>query len=63
MQYKDPYIEICIEGASSAFRGLSQTDKEALDQHHLAVNFRKGETIISQGTKTKGVDMPGFWES
>jgi CRP-like cAMP-binding protein len=55
MQYKDPYIEICIEGASSVFRGLSQTDKEALDQHHLSVNFRKGETIISEGTKPKGL--------
>lgn len=55
MQYKDPYIEICVEGASSVFRGLSQTDKEALDQHHLSVNFRKGETIISEGTKPKGL--------
>jgi CRP/FNR family transcriptional regulator, polysaccharide utilization system transcription regulator len=55
MQYKDPYIEICIEGASSVFRGLSQADKEILDQHHLAVNLRKGDTIISKGTKPKGL--------
>jgi CRP-like cAMP-binding protein len=55
MQYKDPYIEICIEGASSVFRGLSQVDKEVLDQHHLTVNYRKGETIISGGTKPKGL--------
>jgi CRP/FNR family transcriptional regulator, polysaccharide utilization system transcription regulator len=55
MQYKDPYIEICIEGASSVFRGLSQADKEVLDQHHQSVNYRKGEPIISGGTKPKGL--------
>jgi CRP-like cAMP-binding protein len=55
VQYKDPYIEICIEGASSVFRGLSQADKEVLDQHHQSVNYRKGETIISGGTKPKGL--------
>jgi CRP-like cAMP-binding protein len=55
MQYKDPYIELCIEGASSVFRGLSQADKEVLDQHHVVVNLRKGETIISEGTKPKGL--------
>jgi CRP/FNR family transcriptional regulator, polysaccharide utilization system transcription regulator len=55
MQYKDPYIEICIEGPLSIFRGLSQADKEVLDQHHLTVNFRKGETIIIKGTKPKGL--------
>ena len=55
MQYKDPYIEICIEGASSVFRGLSQADKEVLDQNHVTVNFSKGETIISEGTKPKGL--------
>jgi CRP/FNR family transcriptional regulator, polysaccharide utilization system transcription regulator len=55
MQYKDPYVEICIEGASSIFRSLSQADRELLDQHHLAVNYRKGETIIGGGTKPKGL--------
>lgn len=55
MQYKDPYIEICIEGASSVFRGLSQAEKELLDKHHLAVSYRKLDTIISGGTKPKGL--------
>jgi CRP-like cAMP-binding protein len=55
MQYKDPYIELCIEGASAVFRGLSQAEKEVLDQHHVVVNLRKGETIISEGTKPKGL--------
>jgi CRP/FNR family transcriptional regulator, polysaccharide utilization system transcription regulator len=55
MQYKNPYIELCIEGASSIFRGLSQTDKEVLNQHHLVVNFGKRDTILSQGSKPKGL--------
>jgi len=55
VQYKDPYIEICIEGASSVFRGLSQADKEVLDQHHQSVNYGKRETIITGGTKPKGL--------
>jgi CRP-like cAMP-binding protein len=55
VQYKDPYIEICIEGASSIFRGLSQEDKEVLDQHHVAVNFRKGDSIVNRGSKPRGL--------
>ncbi len=55
MQYKNPYIELCIEGASSIFRGLSQADKEILDQHHLVVNFSKRDTILSEGSKPKGL--------
>jgi CRP-like cAMP-binding protein len=55
MQYKNPFIELCIEGASSIFRGLSQTDKELLNQHHQVANFSKGDTILSQGSKPKGL--------
>lgn len=55
MEYKNPYVEICLEGASSVFRGLSQEEKEMLDQHHLALNFKKGETIINEGTRPKGL--------
>jgi CRP-like cAMP-binding protein len=55
MEYKNPYVEICLEGASSVFRGLSQEDKEILDHHHLTLNFKKGETIISAGTRPKGL--------
>lgn len=55
MQYKNPFIELCIEGASSIFRGLSQTDKELLNQHHQVANFSKGDTILSQGIKPKGL--------
>jgi len=55
MVYKNPYVEICLEGASSVFKGLSQEEKEILDQHHQALNFRKGETIINAWTRPKGL--------
>lgn len=55
MQYKNPYIEICIEGAASIFRGMNQDEKEILDSNHTVSNFRKGETIISEGGMQKGL--------
>jgi CRP/FNR family transcriptional regulator, polysaccharide utilization system transcription regulator len=55
MQYKNPYIEICIEGASSIFRGLSQADKELLNQHHLVATFMKRDTILDENSKPKGL--------
>jgi CRP/FNR family transcriptional regulator, polysaccharide utilization system transcription regulator len=56
MQYKNPYIEICIEGTSSIFRGLSQADKELLNQHHLVANFMKRDMILDENTKPKGLN-------
>ncbi|MDP4222646.1 MAG: Crp/Fnr family transcriptional regulator [Bacteroidota bacterium] len=55
MQYKDPYIELCIEGPSSVFRGLSQNEKELFDQNHTVSVFKKGRLIIQGGTKIKGL--------
>jgi len=55
MQYRDPYIEICIEGASSIFKVLSPSEKEMLDQHHLVMAFKKGEAILSEGSRPKGI--------
>jgi CRP-like cAMP-binding protein len=55
MQYKDPYIEICIEGPTSVFRGLSQNDKELLDQNHSVSSYRKGKLIITEGTRQRGL--------
>ncbi|HOW10708.1 MAG TPA: Crp/Fnr family transcriptional regulator [Bacteroidales bacterium] len=55
MHYKDPYIEICIEGASSVLRGLTQQEKEILDQHHSVSTFRKGETIVGENSKPRGI--------
>lgn len=55
MQYRNPYIEICIEGPFSVFRGISTADKELLDQHHSVADFRKGRVIVKAETKPKGV--------
>jgi CRP-like cAMP-binding protein len=55
MQYKDPYIEICVDGASSIFRGISQEEKDTLDNHHTIANFSRGETIVSEGSRQKGL--------
>jgi CRP-like cAMP-binding protein len=55
MQYRNPFIEICIEGAASVFRGLAQADKESLNQHHLVVNFLKRDTILAENSKPKGL--------
>lgn len=55
MQYKDPYIELCIEGPSSVFRGLSQAEKEQFDQNHTVSVFKKGRLIIPGGTRPKGL--------
>ena len=55
MQYKDPYVEICIEGPNSVFKGLNQSDKELLDQNHSVSVFRKGSLIIPVGSKQKGL--------
>lgn len=54
MQFKNPYIELCIEGSSSILRGLSLTEKELLDRHHQVANFRKGDNIASIDSKPKG---------
>jgi CRP/FNR family transcriptional regulator, polysaccharide utilization system transcription regulator len=55
MQYRNPYIELCIEGPSSIFKGLSQSEKESIEMHHSVALFRKSETIIREGGKPKGL--------
>ena len=55
MQYKDPYIELCIEGPNSILKGISPADKESLDQHHEVESFTKGDVIIQEGTRTHGL--------
>lgn len=44
-----------MESPSSVFRTLSQQDKELLDQHHKVSNYRKGEAILKEGTRPKGL--------
>jgi CRP-like cAMP-binding protein len=55
MQYRDPYIELCLEGPNSIFKGISPSDKEAIDQHHDLAYFRKGDTIVNEGDRTHGL--------
>ena len=55
MQYKDPYIELCIEESPSVFKGLTQADKETLDEHHHFAVLKKGESIIKEGDRPKGL--------
>lgn len=55
MQYKDPFIEICLEGPHSIFKGLSSAEKEAIDHYHEVISFRKGDIIVSEGARTQGL--------
>ena len=55
MQYKNPYIELCLEGSSSLFKGLNQNDKEAIDQNHQLLIYKKGDLILSEGDKLRGL--------
>ncbi len=55
MQYLNPYIEICLEGTTSIFKGLNQKDKEAIAQHHTLSIVKKGESLFKDGDKSKGL--------
>lgn len=55
MQYINPYIELCLEGSSSIFKGLNQKDKETIAQHHTLAIFKKGELLFKEGEKPSGL--------
>lgn len=55
MQYINPYIELCLEGTSSIFKGLNQKDKGTLAQHHTLVIFKKGQSFFKPGEKPRGL--------
>ncbi len=55
MQYINPYIEICLEGNSSFFKGLNRKDKEIVAQHHTLVIIKKGELLFKEGEKPRGL--------
>jgi len=55
MQYSNPYIEICLEGPVSIFRGLNQKDKEIIAENHSLVHFKRGNQIFKQGDKSRGL--------
>jgi CRP-like cAMP-binding protein len=55
MPYLNPYIELCLEGPSSFFKGLNQKDKEMMAQHHTLVLIKKGGFLIKEGDKSGGL--------
>jgi len=55
MQYNNPYIELCLEGTSSIFKGVNQRDKEVIAQHHTVYHFKKGDLLFKAGDKHKGL--------
>ncbi len=55
MQYINPYIELCIEGSSSIFKGLSQKDKEALIHQHSYIIIKRNQYLFKEGEKPKGL--------
>jgi CRP/FNR family transcriptional regulator, polysaccharide utilization system transcription regulator len=55
MQYNNPYIEFCLEGTSSVFKGLNQKDKETIVRHHSVYHIRKGELLFKAGDKHRGL--------
>jgi CRP-like cAMP-binding protein len=55
MQYPNPYIETCLDGATSIFKGLNQKDKEIIAENHTLVHFKRGNQIFKQGEKSRGL--------
>jgi CRP/FNR family transcriptional regulator, polysaccharide utilization system transcription regulator len=55
MQYLNPYIELCLEGSSSIFKGLNQKDKETIVQHHTLAIIKKGQFLFKEGEKSRGL--------
>jgi CRP/FNR family transcriptional regulator, polysaccharide utilization system transcription regulator len=55
MHYLNPYIETCLEGPSSFFKGLNQKDKEIIAQNHILILIKKGELLVREGEKSRGL--------
>ncbi len=55
MQYINPYIELCLEGSSSIFKGLNQKDKETIAQHNAVFQIKKGALLFKEGEKPRGL--------
>jgi CRP-like cAMP-binding protein len=55
MQYINPYIELCLEGSSSVFKGLNQKDRETLANRHVLVTLKKGQFLFREGDKPRGL--------
>jgi CRP-like cAMP-binding protein len=55
MQYLNPYIELCLEGSLSIFKGLNQKDKEMLARQHTLAIIKKGQFLFKEGDKPHGL--------
>lgn len=55
MHYNNQYIELCLEGPSSIFKGLNQKDKETIAQHHTFTIIKKGGFLFKEGEKARGL--------
>ena len=55
MKYINPYIELCLEGSSSIFKGLHHTDKVTIAQNHKLTFIKKGGFIFREGEKSRGL--------
>jgi CRP-like cAMP-binding protein len=55
MQYLNPYIELCLEGSFSVFKGLNQKDKETLVHQHTLEIIKKGQFLFKEGEKPHGL--------
>jgi CRP/FNR family transcriptional regulator, polysaccharide utilization system transcription regulator len=55
MQYRNQYIEFCLEGPHSDFKTLSHKEKDVLVQHHTYALYRKGELLLKEGEKPHGL--------
>jgi CRP-like cAMP-binding protein len=55
MQYLNPYIENCLEGPDSLFKGLNSKDKETIAGHHTVNHVRRGDYLFREGEKSRGL--------
>jgi CRP/FNR family transcriptional regulator, polysaccharide utilization system transcription regulator len=55
MEYNNPYIELCLEGSSSIFKGLNKKDKETLVNQHKLTITKKGQFLFKEGDKPRGL--------
>jgi len=55
MEYTNPYIELCLEGSSSIFKGLNKKDKETLVTQHRLTIAKKGQFLFKEGDKPHGL--------
>ncbi len=53
--YGDQYIEACLENQASLFKNLSQKEKESILLHNYHTFYKKGENIIEEGEKARGL--------